>query len=137
MSNHALALVKLTTLMAATQGRPEIVIGLIDGPVASNQLAFQTENIRALGDQQNNTCIRPDDLACRHGTFVAGILMAKRDSGAPALCPNCTLLVRPIFIEATAGSEAMPNASPQALAEAIHALSQQGVRVLNLSLALV
>jgi hypothetical protein len=32
---------------------------------------------------------------------VAGILCAKRGVAAPAICPDCTLLLRPIFIDET------------------------------------
>jgi hypothetical protein len=34
-----------------------------------------------------------------HGTFVTGMLFARRNSVAPAICPNCTLILRPIFVE--------------------------------------
>ena len=43
---------------------------------------------------------RMSSAACVHGTFVAGILSAKRGSAAPAVCPDCTLLVNPVFSEA-------------------------------------
>jgi putative glutathione S-transferase len=35
--------------------------------------------------------LRASSTACLHGTFVAGILSAKRASGAPAIWPSCTL----------------------------------------------
>ncbi len=55
-----------------------------------------------------------------HGTFVAGMLIAKRGFAAPAICPDCTLLVRPIFPEnGSAGSRAMTSATPQELAVAV------------------
>jgi hypothetical protein len=34
-----------------------------------------------------------------HGTFVAGILCAKRGSVALAISPDCTLIIRTIFAE--------------------------------------
>jgi subtilisin family serine protease len=74
--------------------------------------------------------------ACLHGTFIAGILSAKRISVAPAICPDCTLVVRPIFPETTSGSESMPSATPQELAAAIMDCLNAGTRVINLSLAL-
>lgn len=79
--------------------------------------------------------LRPT-AACLHGTFVAGILSAKRNSPAPAICPNCTLLIRPIFTEAASGREPMPSATPQELAAALIASIDAGARVINLSLAL-
>lgn len=72
-----------------------------------------------------------------HGTFVAGILCAKRSSIAPAICPNCTLLVRPIFVETPSGNGQIPSATPQDLAVAIIDSVKAGARVLNLSVALV
>ena len=71
-----------------------------------------------------------------HGTFVAGILSARRDSSAPAICPACSLLVRPIFSEAAGLGNIVPSASPQDLAEAIIDTVNAGARVINLSSAL-
>jgi len=50
---------------------------------------------------------------------VAGILAARRGSVAPSICPECTLLLRPIFSESADGSGRMPSATPQDLAAAI------------------
>ncbi len=69
-------------------------------------------------------------------SFVAGILFARRNSTAPAICPNCTLLVRPIFAEATQGIETMPSTTPEELATAIIESVDAGVGVMNLSVAL-
>lgn len=74
--------------------------------------------------------------ACLHGTFVAGILVAKRGSIAPAICPGCTLLVRPIFAESSSTNGDMPSATPEELASAIIDSVDSGGRVLNLSAAL-
>jgi subtilisin family serine protease len=77
-----------------------------------------------------------NSLACAHGTFVAGILSAKRGSGAPAICPESILLIRPIFIEKMSENGQMPNANPQELATAIIDTVNAGARVINLSAAL-
>jgi len=42
----------------------------------------------------------PGRPACSHGTLVAGVLSARRDSLHPGICPGCTLVVRPIFSDA-------------------------------------
>ena len=55
---------------------------------------------------------------------------------APAICPDCTLLIRPIFTETTSGRERLPSATPQELAAAIIECIDAGARVINLSLAL-
>jgi subtilisin family serine protease len=67
---------------------------------------------------------------------VAGILSARRDSSAPAICPACTLLVRPIFEEATPRNGQLPSAAPSELADTILECIRGGARVLNLSVAL-
>lgn len=133
---HALELTGLLSLMAITSGIPDIVIGLIDGPVAMNHPDLTHENLRFIS-AETQSCISPDDIACRHGTFVAGILNAKRNSPAPAICPGCTLLVRPIFRESESGSGELPSTTPAELASAIIECIDHGARILNLSVALV
>ncbi len=83
-------------------------------------------------------CTVAESFACRHGTLVAGVLAARRGSGATAVCPGCTLIVRPIFTESAAGgAREMPAAEPAALAAALLECIRAGVRVINLSAALV
>ncbi len=131
-----LELVKLTALMKLTSGRPEVKIGLIDGPVAGQHADLAGEHLRSLPGKSSPTCTQSNSSACLHGTFVAGILAAKRTSIAPAICPNCTLLIRPIFFETTSGDERMPSATPHELAAAIIECIDAGARIINLSLAL-
>ena len=131
-----LDLVKLTALMARTSGSPEVKIGLIDGPVAAQHPDLASEHFREISGKNSATCTQANSTACLHGTFVAGILSAKRNSPAPAICPNCTLLIRSIFTEATVGSEQMPSTTPKELAAAIIECIDAGAQVINLSLAL-
>jgi subtilisin family serine protease len=131
-----LELVKLTTVMERTSGSPELKIGLIDGPVATQHVDLASEHRRDIPGNNGATCTQATSAACLHGTFVAGILSAKRNSHAPAICPDCTLLIRPIFAETTSGREHMPSATPLELAAAIIACIDAGARVINLSLAL-
>jgi len=56
---------------------------------------------------------------------------------APAICPGCTLLLRPIFAETAKGNGHMPSATPEELAEAIVDSVDAGARIINLSAALV
>jgi subtilisin family serine protease len=125
----ALGLVGLTPLMDLTSGRAEIMIGLIDGPVALDHPELGANNIRQVSRASNGS-------ARTHGTFVAGMLSARRDSAAPAICPNCTLLVRPIFGGETNTDERELSATPEELGAAIVECVDAGARVLNLSLAL-
>lgn len=132
----ALHLAKMTALMERTSGRPEVKIGLIDGPVLTHHPDLAGGHLREVPGHNGGTCTQAASAACLHGTFIAGILSAKRNSSAPAICPNCTLVVRPIFSETTSGSESMPSATAQELAAAIQDCLHAGVRVINLSLAL-
>ena len=132
----SLDLVQLTALMDRTSGRAEISVGLIDGPVRLPHPELANEHIREVPGKLRGTCARSESIACMHGTFVAGILSARRDSSAPAICPACSLLLRPIFSEAAGLDNIVPSASPQDLAEAIIDNVNAGARVLNLSSAL-
>lgn len=131
-----LELVRLTALMERTGGSPNVRVGLIDGPVATQHPDLKGERLREITGNNGGTCARANSAACLHGTFVAGILSAKRNSPAPSICPACTLLIRPIFAEATSGREQMPSATPRELAAAIIECIDAGARVINLSLAL-
>lgn len=132
----ALDLVGLTPLINRTSGRSDVTIGLIDGPVAMNHPGLASQHIREIPGNGSGTCTQANSMACLHGTFVAGILSAKRGSSAPAICPDCTLLIRPVFTEAIAGNIQMPSATPQELAAAIVECIEAGARCINLSLAL-
>src|SRR5262249_35517978 len=130
-----LGLVKLPSLMELSAGRPDIAVGLIDGPVAvsHSDLAGNTREVPGVV----SACAQATSVACLHGTFVAGILCAKRGSIAPAVCPDCTLLVCPVFAEAVTGNLDSPSAEPEELAAAMLACIEAGARVVNLSLALI
>jgi subtilisin family serine protease len=132
---NALELVGLSALMRLSTGRPEVVVGLIDGPVAMDHPDLAGNAIRELPGKASGACSNANSLACLHGTFMAGILVAKRGSPAPAICPNCTLLAYPIFADAPDNKE-MPSATPEDLAAAILTCFEAGARILNLSLAL-
>ena len=135
-SPSPLDLVKLTPLMQRSHGAPEVVVALIDGPVAMGHPDLTRENIREVSGSGSGACTQAGSAACMHGTFVAGIFCAKRESQAPAICPGCTLLVRPVFDETTAWRGEIPSATPLELAKAIVECTKAGARVINLSVAL-
>lgn|SRR5262249_8815538 len=132
---NPLDVVQLGPLMQRTTGAPAIAVALVDGPIAVDHPDFAAERIREIPGALRGTCARAGSAACRHGTFVAGVLSAKRGSAAPSICPGCTLLVRPIFAETTNGGE-MPSASPEELAAAVTDAVRDGARVVNVSAAL-
>jgi subtilisin family serine protease len=132
-----LELVRLTELMKRGEGRQEIKVGLIDGPVLLNHPDLIGSTIREIPGKFKASCDVISSAVCTHGTFVAGILTARRGSLAPAICPGCTLLLRPIFAERVNGNDVVPSATPVELAEAIVDTVDAGARVVNLSSALV
>jgi subtilisin family serine protease len=129
-------LVQLTALMERTSGQREIIVGLIDGPVAISHPDLASAHIREIPGRLAGPCAYPPSTACLHGTSVAGILCAKRGSAAPAICPGCTLLLRPIFLEPTLGNQEMPSTTPEELAAAIVECVEAGAHVVNMSVAL-
>jgi subtilisin family serine protease len=129
----ALDMVGLGRLMALSEGRPEVGIGLADGPVAVDHPDLAAARIQAVGDDPS-ACSRLGSGACMHGTFVAGILAARRGSAAPAICPACTLLVRPIFRE-TDATGGLPVAAPDDVGRAVLECVEAGARIVNLSAA--
>jgi subtilisin family serine protease len=141
-TNHAgdnrgcLDRVELSSLMARTSGNPAVAIGLIDGPVALDHPDLATQNIREVPGDLPAACADASDAACAHGTFVAGILIARRGSVAPAICPGCSLLVRPIFAGVPINGAEMPSATAEELSRAIFDVIDAGARVINLSVAL-
>jgi subtilisin family serine protease len=132
-----LNLVQLAPLIERSSGATQIVIGLIDGPIAVNHPDLVAESIREIAGEPGAGCAHSGSAACIHGTFTAGILGAQRGSAAPAICPGCTLLVRPIFEEGASGNGALPSATPEELAKAMVECIEAGARVLNLSAAFV
>ncbi len=111
------------------------MVGLIDGPVAIDHPDLAGRSIQEVAGKFGGACSRASSVACMHGTFVAGMLSAKRSSAAPAICPGCTLLVRPIFAETASANGDMPSAMPGELVLAIIETVNAGARLINLSAA--
>jgi len=131
-----LELVQLDQLMALTTGASEIVVGMIDGPVAIDHPFLAKENVRVLSDDATQECARAGGTVCTHGTFVAGILAARRDCGAPAICPGCSLIVHPLFRNVTQDTQ-IPSATAKEFVETISDLFDAGVHVINFSGAIL
>ncbi|MGW4892040.1 S8 family serine peptidase [Kitasatospora sp. NPDC004240] len=138
--------VGLTPLMTRSAGRPEVAVGVVDGLIALDHPGLAGGRLRLLpggvgaghGGHRADCGRTGDPPSCRHGTFVTGLLSARRTSEPPGICPDCTFLVRPIFGlgPATGGnSRFAPAAWPEDLATAIVETVDAGARVLNLSVA--
>jgi subtilisin family serine protease len=126
----ALALIGLPPVMAQDTGRPAVRLAVVDGPVRAEHPRLAGTRVVQLAGPIGSEC---GDAACAHGTFVAGILAADRDSAAPGICPGCTLLVRPIFGEHPDADTASLQAAPAALADAILDCVSASADVINLS----
>jgi subtilisin family serine protease len=137
--------VGLDILMNETSGKSQVTIGLIDGPIDFRHSAFQGSNITTVKDSQYAACRSADSLACMHGTFIAGILCARRGSSAPAICPDCKLLLYPIFSDGekqalsnknSAALVLLPSTTPKELSNAIIATVNAGAKIINISAGL-
>jgi subtilisin family serine protease len=133
---NPLQLVRLTPLMSRSQGHRDIAVALIDGPVALDHPDLAQSRMKQIRAGGSGSCSLLESVACMHGTFVAGMLVAGRGSQAPAICPDCTLILHPIFSETTKGNHPMPSATPEELATAITDVIKAGANIINLSAAL-
>ena len=86
-----LDMVKLTPLMERTSGRRETVVGLIDGPVALDHADLVGAPIHASSISRPAASTESAGAAREHGTFIAGILSARRQLGE-ALSPLPSVL---------------------------------------------
>lgn len=132
-----LRLLKLREIMQQARGNPAIVVGLIDGPIDLAHPAFTRANIRTVRADQSAGCRNARSGECAHGTGIAGILCAGRDSSAPAICPGCTIVLYPIFAEYSASTPDYRATTPAELAQAIVETVDAGCRLINLSLGVI
>jgi len=149
-----LTLIKIQNLMNITKGDPNITIGLIDGPVDLGHPAFEGSIIKTVTEAHFAECKSANSIACQHGTFISGILCAKRGLHAPGICPGCTLLLRPIFLDKTKSNTIankydnakeqyqdnygvyLPSSTPKDLYKAMVEVIDKGAKIINLSLGL-
>ncbi len=131
-----LTLINIESLMTRTQGSADVTVGIIDGPVEVTHPDFGGVRIRSLSAGNSGLCRITDSVACMHGTFVAGIICARRGSVAPGICPGCDVVVRPIFREESPGYSGIVSSTPDDLAVAIIDTVNAGARVINLSVGL-
>jgi len=122
--------------MEITRGQSSVTVGVIDGPAALDHRDLAGQRIREVPAGAAFGCARTKSPACVHGTFVLGMLAAKRGSVASAICPDCTFVLRPIFSETATADDPIPRASPADIAAAILDVVDAGAHVVNLSLSL-
>ncbi|MEV4258803.1 S8 family serine peptidase, partial [Spirillospora sp. NPDC049652] len=124
---RSLGLTGLDTLMADSEGDPAVTVAVIDGPADGGH--------PDLPPIASSPCRSPTSPACLHGTFVLGMLAAARGGVAPAICPGCTFLSRPVLCEPVPG-QVCPETTPTTLAAAVEDCLAAGARVINISLGL-
>jgi hypothetical protein len=103
-------------------------VAVIDGPY--DEIAL--EGILASLPLKLGFAGCPADAACSHGTFVMGLLGARRDALIPGLCPECPLIHVPLFV-----NEQAQDASVDELANSIALAVAAGAKLINLSLAIL
>jgi hypothetical protein len=107
-----------------------ISVAVIDGPY--DAAALQGILAQAPVKLGIGGCGANPSSACNHGTFVMGLLGARRDVILPGICPDCKLLHIPLFLD-----EDEPSASIADLARAITVAVAAGANLINLSLAIL
>jgi Subtilase family/PatG C-terminal len=107
-----------------------VPVAVIDGPYDPGALSdILAEQPVSLG---NASCSLNPNSACIHGTFVTGLLGARRNAPIPGLCPDSKILHLPLFIDSHS-----PQSSVAKLANAISLAVVAGARLINLSLAII
>jgi hypothetical protein len=93
--------VGLTALTEVTGGSPGVTVAVIDGPVALDHAAFAGQRIREVPGGPASACATGASAACALGTFMAGMLAARRDSEnrRPALHPVSGSETRRVFLD--------------------------------------
>ncbi|WP_448620051.1 S8 family peptidase [Geodermatophilus sp. URMC 65] len=120
--------------MALSEGSSEVTVGVLDGPVFVDHPDLVAEGMSSVNGVGALACREPSSAACRHGTFVVGILKSARGSAAPAICPSCRLVLRRIFAEDSVGEDG-PSTEVEEVSSAIIQCVLAGARVINLSAA--
>jgi subtilisin family serine protease len=132
---YQLKQIKLNSLVNLSRGSPKVIVGIIDGPVDIRHAAFDEIRPIIVNKDYDILCHHPEtnNEACVHGTFITGILAAKRGLGTPSICPSCKFALRPIFYEYHKSS---PQATPIDLSDAICETVDAGAKIINLSLGM-
>jgi PatG C-terminal/Subtilase family len=105
-------------------------IAVIDGPYSATALStVMAKQPASLGKAY---CGSRPGSACIHGTFILGLLGARKDAPIPGLCPDCELLHISFFADQDSAQ-----ANVADLAVAITDAVASGASMINLSLAIL
>ena len=75
----------LASLLAQSQGEPEIVVAILDGPVNLSHECFQGANLKQLDSSASGLAI--SGPALRHGTHVASLIFGQRTDSVLGIAP--------------------------------------------------
>ncbi|MEU0987394.1 S8/S53 family peptidase [Streptomyces sp. NPDC005953] len=124
----ALESVRLSALTARTAGRPDVVVGVVDGTIDPGHPDLARRSVRFVGAAVPAPV---PGAPPGHGTLVVASLAARPPTAQkPGICPGCSFVVRSV-----PGVD-IPPAAPADLADALADVVAAGARVVNLSLAL-
>lgn len=134
---QAYDVVALGSLMGESTGIADVVLAMIDGPVADGVLRPLRTDVgegAAEGDEELAEPPPSDSwfAAREHGTRVASILAADRSADVPGLCPGCELRVSAVLDEDPAHADSPVD--PGEVSASIRDLVAGGARIINLSL---
>lgn len=115
------------SLMQQSTGCPDVTIAMLDGAVNLRHAGLTKARIT-----QREASRQVSAASLRHGTFVAGMLVGDRESGALGLCPSVRVLSMPIF---GWHGESPASATTGHIARAIVHSVLLGARIVNLSAA--
>jgi subtilisin family serine protease len=119
----------LDEVMALGEGGPALAVAVLDGPVAVDHPALAGAALSVAGDAAI-ACVVAGGAGCGHGTAVAGMLAAGRETPARGICAGVRVIVRPIF-----GDDQPARAEPAVLAQAIVEAIDAGAWIVNVSAA--
>jgi hypothetical protein len=106
----------LDQLWAITKGRPEVRIGVLDGPIDESLLA-QAGSV-------------PTGVV-QHGTHVYSIISGTTDPVVPGIAPGCSVLSIPVF--GASQADARQICSQEELAAGIQEALELGCNIINIS----
>ncbi len=109
--------------------RDEPRIAVIDGPYSSALSTVLAREPISLG---HAGCSRRSNGACRHGTFILGLLGARDDAPIPGLCPRCEIFHLALFADESTATTTVGD-----LAAAIDLVVSAGASLINLSLVIL
>lgn len=110
-------------------------MGILNSVKFSPLLGLNSDRLEVVSDLSTvppSETTQLDSAARQHGTFMACTLSAQRDSLAPAICADYTLLVRPIFAAITSANGDMPSAKSEGFANATLDSIRASAHALNL-----